>query len=492
MINEVVYANREKINDKKKSIGLSYTKGNWATNNASPDARLGTNEMDQENANTIEVPLKGGLISYNITDIKGTEIMHYFKKKWAQRERVTIDVITQTGEKEVYDLEMKDTEENRFIKRFVHKVGLVIQAWMDRNEKQDIPFSQISILPVDSTSRFNEVFVKKELSKLTINGLQCQIVDPQMIVKDVRDLQRDEEFIHNNEEFYNSDFAIGKSEMGTVNQRVDNAIARNNALKNINIKIDKVNEIVNKLLNFLRNHKGASDLTPLQIRNLVNSYKLYVDLIRDCYSTTYTGVLDNTEHKLNHEQILTAIKYSKGPSIDKRSSILWQMVKPYIRGTKSEIDNKRYSEMPLCYWKKTDFEIKTLRNSERLGLKNIYNINSSWDEEKVKAEINRSKGTILLIFDDNISGGATLSDVCLQCQKLGLDNIIPITFGKMGESNNMRGITLNTPKEYNFSTNDNLSLYSGPKKEKRKNVKRVDRLEYGKKLEKLISVLETF
>ena len=398
MINEVVYANREKINDKKKSIGLSYTKGNWATNNASPDARLGTNEMDQENANTIEVPLKGGLISYNITDIKGTEIMHYFKKKWAQRERVTIDVITQTGEKEVYDLEMKDTEENRFIKRFVHKVGLVIQAWMDRNEKQDIPFSQISILPVDSTSRFNEVFVKKELSKLTINGLQCQIVDPQMIVKDVRDLQRDEEFIHNNEEFYNSDFAIGKSEMGTVNQRVDNAIARNNALKNINIKIDKVNEIVNKLLNFLRNHKGASDLTPLQIRNLVNSYKLYVDLIRDCYSTTYTGVLDNTEHKLNHEQILTAIKYSKGPSIDKRSSILWQMVKPYIRGTKSEIDNKRYSEMPLCYWKKTDFEIKTLRNSERLGLKNIYNINSSWDEEKVKAEINRIKGTILLIF----------------------------------------------------------------------------------------------
>lgn len=294
-----------------------------------------------------------------------------------------------------------------------------------------------------------------------------------MLKKDLVNVQRDEEFIKNNEKFFNSDFALSDPSQGTVNQRVDNVVRRNQALKKRNNYIIEINQIVQKLLNFIQNSKRSEKLSDLQIKRLKDNYTRYCDLIKMCYNISYIGANDNKEHKLNHEEILNAIKYSKGPSIDNRSSLLWQMIKPYVRGEKSPVDGERYEELPLCRWDKANFEIKTLRNSERLGLKNIYNVNSSWDEKRLQEELNKIKGTILLIFDDNVSGGATLSDVCYQCKQLGVENIIPITFGKMSESNQMRGLVLNTPENgYNFSTNNDLSLYTGEKKGKRKYTKK--------------------
>lgn len=472
-INEVVFADRNKINTKKKTIGLTYTKDKRANGNANAFDKLGTEEMDQDNANTIEVPLKGGLISYNITDIKGTEVMHYFKRMYDNRKKTTIDVKDREGNKEEYELEMENSEEREFINRFVRKVEYVVNAWINKNKKQNIPFTKISILPVDSTSSFNKNFVSQELEGRSIGGLKIQMINPEMLKKELVNVQRDEEFIKNNEKFFNSDFALSDPSQGTVNQRVDNVVRRNQALKERNNYIIEINQIVQKLLNFIQNSKRSEKLSDLQIKRLKDNYTRYCDLIKMCYNISYIGANDNKEHKLNHEEILNAIKYSKGPSIDNRSSLLWQMIKPYVRGEKSPVDGERYEELPLCRWDKANFEIKTLRNSERLGLKNIYNVNSSWDEKRLQEELNKIKGTILLIFDDNVSGGATLSDVCYQCKQLGIENIIPITFGKMSESNQMRGLVLNTPEDgYNFSTNNDLSLYTGEKKGKRKYTKK--------------------
>ena len=88
---EVVFADRNKINDKKKTIGLTYSQNNnYAKGNAKATDKLGTDKMDSNDASTYEVPLKGGIMSYNITDIQGTQIMHYFKKTWAKNnEKVT-------------------------------------------------------------------------------------------------------------------------------------------------------------------------------------------------------------------------------------------------------------------------------------------------------------------------------------------------------------------------------------------------------------------
>lgn len=472
-INEVVFADRNKINTKKKTIGLTYTKDKRANGNANVFDKLGTEEMDQDNANTIEVPLKGGLISYNITDIKGTEVMHYFKRMYDNHKKTTIDVKDREGNKEEYELEMENSEEREFINRFVRKVEYVVNAWINKNKKQNIPFTKISILPVDSTSSFNKNFVSQELEGRSIGGLRIQMINPEMLKKELVNVQRDEEFIKNNEKFFNSDFALSDPSQGTVNQRVDNVVRRNQALKERNNYIIEINQIVQKLLNFIQNSKRSEKLSDLQIKRLKDNYTRYCDLIKMCYNISYIGANDNKEHKLNHEEILNAIKYSKGPSIDNRSSLLWQMIKPYVRGEKSPVDGERYEELPLCRWDKASFEIKILRNSERLGLKNIYNVNSSWDEKRLQEELNKIKGTILLIFDDNVSGGATLSDVCYQCKQLGIENIIPITFGKMSESNQMRGLVLNTPEDgYNFSTNNDLSLYTGEKKGKRKYIKK--------------------
>lgn len=57
---------------------------------------------------TYEVPLKGGLISYNITDINGTEVMHYFKRE-LDNEETKIKI---KGEE--YNLEMNVPEFKKF------------------------------------------------------------------------------------------------------------------------------------------------------------------------------------------------------------------------------------------------------------------------------------------------------------------------------------------------------------------------------------------
>ena len=483
MIKEVVFADRNKINTKNKTIGLTYSKGNWASNNANFNDKLGTKEMDQDNANTIEVPLKGGLISYNITDIKGVEVMHYFKRKYEKNHPTQIDVIDKEGSKDSYKLKMDNNEERTFINRFIRKIEYVIKEWMKKNKKNDIPYSKISILPVSSTSNFNKNFVKEELLKLNINGLKCEVVDPDIIVKNLENLQRDEDFIENNREFYDSNYVKTNPENGTVNQHIDDIISKNKPLLQVDSYINEINKTVSVLLNFIYNNKNIEKLTPLKIERLKKYYKKYVDLIRRCYAITYYSSIDGKEHHFQHEQILNMIKYSKGISIDNRSKLLWDMVKPYLRSEKSQVDNKSYEKMPLCYWKKHDFEIKKIRNSERLGLKNIYNLNNNLDEKKRNEEIAKMKGGILLIFDDNISGGATLSDVCLQCKNLGAENIIPITFGKMTESNTMGGLKLNTPSDgYNFGTNKNLSLYNSTKKEKVQNVRKNEHLNDNKKI----------
>ena len=80
---ENVYMDKNKVNTKKKEIGLTYRKGeknkNALKNGSTPDY-LNTDKMDKNNADTYIVKLKNGIDSYNITDIKGMEVMHFFKK----------------------------------------------------------------------------------------------------------------------------------------------------------------------------------------------------------------------------------------------------------------------------------------------------------------------------------------------------------------------------------------------------------------------------
>ena len=100
--------------------------------------------------------------------------------------------------------------------------------------------------------------------------------------------------------------------------------------------------------------------------------------------------------------------------------------------------------------------LKEKDNSYIIHHYNYYNGNKTYSTYEYEINISHIKASgehyLYVSINDNISGGATLSDVCYQCKQLGIENIIPITFGRMYQSNTMRGIVLNTPKNgYNFS-----------------------------------------
>ena len=81
----------------------------------------------------------------------------------------------------------------------------------------------------------------------------------------------------------------------------------------------------------------------------------------------------------------------------------------------------------VMYREPIDFQIKKIFNDSRMGLKNFFSFNQE-ELEEAKRQI---EGNVLVIFDDNVSGGATLSDICSQFINIGVKHIIPITFGKM-------------------------------------------------------------
>ena len=88
IIKEDVYINNLKRKANKNVANLTYSKNSTFNkgNKVSSDMRK-TGLMDNQNGSTTyEVPLKGGLMSYNITDINGTEVMHYFKRQFEKRD----------------------------------------------------------------------------------------------------------------------------------------------------------------------------------------------------------------------------------------------------------------------------------------------------------------------------------------------------------------------------------------------------------------------
>ena len=69
-----------------------------------------------------------------------------------------------------------------------------------------------------------------------------------------------------------------------------------------------------------------------------------------------------------------------------------------------------------------NFEIKSIEDKRRRSLEGLFEINP-----KLNGIQQNLKGKHIVIFDDNISSGATLDDICLELQKYGVASILPIT-----------------------------------------------------------------
>lgn len=69
-----------------------------------------------------------------------------------------------------------------------------------------------------------------------------------------------------------------------------------------------------------------------------------------------------------------------------------------------------------------NFEIKSIEDKRRRSLEGLFGINP-----KLRGIQQDLKGKHIVIFDDNISSGATLDDICLELQKYDVASILPIT-----------------------------------------------------------------
>jgi predicted amidophosphoribosyltransferase len=177
----------------------------------------------------------------------------------------------------------------------------------------------------------------------------------------------------------------------------------------------------------------------LVLSDLFDQYQKSVANIKK--ASNWFDVIAQTTHDQQLHKIAKAIKYTKGPSVEKRTGEIFDLLNQnnLINGY------KRDRIFDVCRWQPINFQIKKLGNDTRMALKNYFLPNDN--VESVQKEIDKTNGGVVVVFDDNVSGGATLSDICMQLKNLGIEYIIPITFGKMRTSYNQgMNLTINKPE----------------------------------------------
>ena len=443
-INEDVFINGISNNKNKNIANLTYKRNNNGSiarnrGNMTSLDMLKTNLMDNNSGQTTyEVKLKGGITSYNITDINGTEVMHYFKRKFSNEEtRIKL------GDTE-YDLEMQDSEFRNFMVQFLNKVNAVVEyrarQFMENNK--GLTFSNIYIYPVPSSSNFNIEMVKRIVkNNHTIDNLPVSAISSSILKKDTSNLEKDTDFIDKNRDYYNSERWQTGGNGGSHMQAVDNDLNRLSRLESVKAEIDKANEFTKienrkqtgsllSQLNYvsarLNNPEKYGAPTLKSIKKLYDLYIGYQEAVKNItIAGEYYDTIAHKYHKPHLKKVAEAIKYSKGPSIEGRTQRILQILKEY--NMTNGLPVKPYD---ICMWQPANFQIKKLGNDSRMALKNYFSINN----DPAEAELKNTDNSIVVIFDDNISGGATLSDICYQLQKIGVKYMIPITFGKMRTS----------------------------------------------------------
>ena len=133
--------------------------------------------------------------------------------------------------------------------------------------------------------------------------------------------------------------------------------------------------------------------------------------------------------ELNDEiLLLTSLKKRGRPSkemLDKRELV--KVLKQKLEATEKEIKLKRKGRRGKDKTigddgRAKNFEIKSIADKQRRSIEGLFEINPN-----LKGIQQYLKGKNIILFDDNISSGATLDDICLELGKYGVKSILPIT-----------------------------------------------------------------
>ena len=452
VVDEDVFINSKKNNKNNKKAYLHYSKNNGGYNKGNLNSfdMLKTSKMEQNNGDTYEVPLKGGIMSYNITSIKGVDVMHYFKNYFDKKATTT----KINGEEYELDFE-KEQEFNEFLNTFLRKVNNVIAYVIDKMHlEQDNNIDHISLYPVPSSSHFNEEMVKQIAEHYNIHNLSTVAINQNILQKETSNLELDTDFINKNQKYYNSQrFKTGVDLQSTHLQGAQTDLNRLHTYPSIKKQLEILNTFTNKengsLLNqyyYVAKIEKEGKVTEKALKKLETLLLQYIDAFNKLKEMAqYYNEGTKEYHSQKISKIAAAIKYSKGPSLEKRKHNILDILHSY--GFAKGIYEDNIPE--ICTWQPEKFQIKKFGNDTRMALKNYFQPNE--DKDFVEKEIVKTQNSILVIFDDNISGGATLSDICLQLKKLGVQYIIPITFGEMGVSWGSSYNLINKPENDKFN-----------------------------------------
>ena len=202
-------------------------------------------------------------------------------------------------------------------------------------------------------------------------------------------------------------------------------------------------EITGKLINMYPQSEGIKLQPELLVKNVRNIY-VNVDAARNA------GLDDNQIHRLQ----MKVNKWKKDEDIrDVRRKIdeLQNEIASYLSQRKGnrgrlpnnilqkkqqvdlynqDIKNLRKGQKGLDptidkeTGKVKNWQIKSIDDKERRSIEGIFTINPKYKDIQYKIA-----GKHVIIFDDNLSSGATLDDVCLALQALGVASIMPFTLG---------------------------------------------------------------
>lgn len=441
------------IDKKNKKANITYKKGRpgWHERKYSGDY-LNTDKMEQLNEDTYVVPLKCGINSYNITDINGTQVMKYFKHYFDRKEN--IEIKDPSGDEKL-KLEMETSEFNQFRTDFFNKIDRVIQHCINNFDGEY--FNQVTIYPVPSSSNFNKKMAD-EMKNLKFTGVKhgTAIFDKNLFIKDYKNIQKDEDFINKNKDYYNSQTYTKNPDGETHNNSVATAKNRYKQMSLIFLYIKRINELVKSIINTVTTDRSSnktkqtgkeySDNLGMRIlKDYIQLASFYDELSGPVERLYYEDDFTKKQHKIITSNFLNKLKYGK-PEVNKlNTEIVYNLVKPYLPGKETSLGNP-IGKVNIAPLDQNIFAIKSITNDIRMGLKGFY----SMDRKIAEKDLDPIKNTIFVVFDDNVSGGATLSDICSQLMNYGVKFIIPITFGRMRESYN-KGLSkiVSKPKQVN-------------------------------------------
>lgn len=139
------------------------------------------------------------------------------------------------------------------------------------------------------------------------------------------------------------------------------------------------------------------------------------------------------------EELLISRAHQKGRKPEKQIAYINQEIGLYDQLVKAKRKHMRGPDPTIDQdGNVKDWQIKILDDKIRRAIDNIFTLNP-----EMKNMASKLQGKSVVLFDDNLSSGATMDELCIALKQLGVANIIPITLGTIDPTIYQRSERLN-------------------------------------------------